>query len=334
MISWRPIRPAELEKCLSINPKGMGHEIVGRARALAAWQGLLKSRSFQSFAIESDEPIQGHRIVGFGASVFVSAAFVERETADPQPGLNARLISSIASGQAVVLTAKQVGYENAQGCLHLVVLQGGSMLDILTPEQCQDVLRQVSLAVPYCLDGYRVRRALMEATSAKEIGYAKLFLIWKVQSTLEDFHRHNPGNSWNRDRALFAIDVPDRPYFLVLGGHHREPVLGLRSSDQELLAAALKGSTDMELAKELRLKLPTLKKRWASIYNRVAIAKPDLLPGFDDNLDRQARGRQKRHRLLAYVREHPEELRPFLHPQMSQRRPSSQSSGSSASTGN
>jgi hypothetical protein len=324
MMSWRPIRPAELEVCLNINPKGMGHEIVGRARALAAWKGLLKSRSFQSFAIESDEPIQGHRIVGFGASVFVSAAFLERETADPQPGLNARLISSITSGQAVVLSAKQVGYENAKGSLHLIVLQGGSMLEVLTPEQRQDILRQVGLAVFSCLDGYQIRRSLMETISATEIRHAKLFPIWKVRSTFEGFHRHNPGSSWNRDRALFAVDRAEGPAFVVPGGNRHEPVLRLRSSDQDLLAAALKGSTDSELAEELGLKLSTLKKRWAAVFNRVAIAKPDLLPGLDDNLDSQARGRQKRHRLLAYVREHPEELRPYLHSPISQKRPSSQ----------
>jgi hypothetical protein len=67
MMSWRPMRPAELEDCLNINPKGLGHEIVGRARALAAWQGLVEARSFQAAVIESDEAIKGHRIVGFAA---------------------------------------------------------------------------------------------------------------------------------------------------------------------------------------------------------------------------------------------------------------------------
>ena len=330
MMFWRPVRPVELEECLSINPKGMGHEIVGRARALAAWQELLKSRSFQSFAIESDESIPGHRIVGFGASVFVSAAFTKRETADPKPGLNSRLISRIDSGQAIVLTPKQVAYENAQGSLHLIVLQGGSMLDVLTPEQCQDALRQVGLAVFSCLDGYQIRLALMETISAKEIRYAKLFPIWKVRSKFEGFHRHNPTSSWNRDRALFAVDRADGPAFVVPGGPRREPVLRLRNSDQDLLAAALRGSTDLELSEELGLKLPTLKKRWASVFNRVAIAKPEFLPGLDDNLDRQARGPQKRHHLLAYVREHPEELRPFLHPQTARTRSLSESGNTSS----
>ena len=324
MFSWRRIRPAELEECLGLNPRGMGYEFAGRARAIAVWKWLLKARSFQAVVIESNEPIKGHRIVGFAASVFVSAAFVERELADPKPGLNARLISSIASGQAVVLSAKQLGYENWQGCLHLIILQPSSMLDALSSDQCLDVLRQASLATLSCHDGYQVKRVIMEGTSAAEIGYSKFFPIWKVQNTFEDYHRQNPGNSWNRDRALMAIDFAEGLSFVVKGGHHREPVLGLRTSDQELLTAALKGSTDLELSEELGLKVPALKKRWASVFSRVLIAMPDLLPEADDNLNRQARGRQKKHILLAYVREHPEELRPFLRPQKSQRRPSIQ----------
>jgi hypothetical protein len=323
MMSWRPMRPAELEDCLNINPKGLGHEIVGRARALAAWQGLVEARSFQAAVIESDEAIKGHRIVGFAASVFVSAAFAERETAEPKPGLNARVIASVITGQPAVLTAKELGYVNAQGALYLIILHPGSMPGGLTRDQCQDVLRQISLATLYFHDGYQVRRILMEATSSTEIEFVKSFSIWNVESTFEDFHRRNPRNSWNRDRALFSVDFADGLSFVVKGGHHREPALRLRASDQELLVAALRVSTDMELSQELGLKLPTLKKRWASVFNRVAIAKPDLLPGLDENPDHQARGRQKRHRLLAYVREHPEELRPYSHSKTSQRRPSS-----------
>lgn len=64
MMSWRPVQLAEIRECLNLNPKGMGHELVGRERAIAAWPGLVKCASFQAVVIESDEPIQGRRIVG------------------------------------------------------------------------------------------------------------------------------------------------------------------------------------------------------------------------------------------------------------------------------
>ena len=79
----------------------------------------------------------------------------------------------------------------------------------------------------------------------------------------------------------------------------------------ELLEVALRGSTDEETCQVLGMKLSAIKKRWAALFHHIAKIKPELLPGTDDG-DRQTRGPQKRHRLLAYLREHPEELRPVV----------------------
>jgi len=296
----------------------MGHELVGRRHAVAIWEGLAKSISFHAAAVESSQPIRGHQIVGFAASVFVTAAFAQRETANPQPGLNARLISSIASGQSAVLTGEQLARENALGSLHVVILQGNSALEGMTPTQSQAVLKQVTLACLSFLDGYQIRQALNEGTSAAEIETATSFPNWTVLSRFEDFHRKNPRNSWNRDRALLAIEFAKGPVFMVMGGRQHEPILHFRIADQELLRAALNGLTDSELSEDLGLKLSALKKRWASIFDRVQVARPDLLPS---PLEHQSRGPQKRHRLLAYLRKHPEELRPFSKAQTSRRQP-------------
>jgi len=94
------------------------------------------------------------------------------------------------------------------------------------------------------------------------------------------------------------------------------PVLGLRTSDQELLLAAMKGATDRELRLELGLTEEAVKRRWAVDSSRVEKSKPELISGlgFQKGTTLPAEGRrgpQKRHRVLAYVRDHPEELRPF-----------------------
>ena len=88
----------------------------------------------------------------------------------------------------------------------------------------------------------------------------------------------------------------------------RNPELRLRDSDQRLLLAALKGATDQELTTELGVTLSAVKARWRSTFARIARTMPGLL---DDVSDGDARGMQKRHRVLAYVRRHPEELRPY-----------------------
>ena len=75
----------------------------------------------------------------------------------------------------------------------------------------------------------------------------------------------------------------------------------------------LPGGTDAELADELGTCVSIVKNKWRSIYNRVASRWPELFSD-DSHADVQIseRGREKRRRLLTYLREHPEELRPVL----------------------
>jgi len=85
-------------------------------------------------------------------------------------------------------------------------------------------------------------------------------------------------------------------------------VLRLRDSDQQLLLAALRGATDTELVTELGVKLSAVKARWRSTFARIAEAMPDMVSDVNDH---EGRGPQKRHKVLSYLRSHPEELRPY-----------------------
>ncbi len=71
------------------------------------------------------------------------------------------------------------------------------------------------------------------------------------------------------------------------------------------------GLTDAELGRALHAALATVKKRWASIYDRVGSVDPDLLLGAAQAVPSEGRrGPEKRRRLLGYLRQHLEELRP------------------------
>ena len=86
-------------------------------------------------------------------------------------------------------------------------------------------------------------------------------------------------------------------------------MLRLSPAEQTLLAAALSVKTDAELSADLGLSIESIKKRWMSIFDRVDEFKPEILSRADE--DSEGRGPQKRHRVVAYIRSHPEELRPF-----------------------
>ncbi len=73
------------------------------------------------------------------------------------------------------------------------------------------------------------------------------------------------------------------------------------------------GGTDRELSGDLGISLATVKKTWRSIYDRVATRSPDLISANSAANGDEAmpeRGREKKHPLIAYLRQHPEELRP------------------------
>jgi DNA-binding CsgD family transcriptional regulator len=96
---------------------------------------------------------------------------------------------------------------------------------------------------------------------------------------------------------------------------YEPPKLGLRPGEQRLLRSALgsRSGTDEELANELAISVSAVKKTWRSIYERTSARAPELLPSLGVSKDdSRRRGKEKKQRLLAYVRAHPEELRPGL----------------------
>jgi hypothetical protein len=92
---------------------------------------------------------------------------------------------------------------------------------------------------------------------------------------------------------------------------YHPPMLGFSPSEQRLLSSALPGVTDEHLAGMMGTSLSAVKKMWISIYRRAESCLPELTPHSNSSdLPASGRGPEKRRVLLAYVREHPEELRP------------------------
>src|SRR5262249_17810198 len=91
--------------------------------------------------------------------------------------------------------------------------------------------------------------------------------------------------------------------------HYAAPRFDFTSSQRRLLAEAVQHKTDRDIAASLGVSLSAVKKIWAAAFDRAS----DLVDANEGAADRNrsaTRGVQKRHTLLTYVRNHPEELRP------------------------
>jgi hypothetical protein len=152
-----------------------------------------------------------------------------------------------------------------------------------------------------------------EAVDEVEKRYNDRTHAWRVISNFGEFLDANANSTGDRSRALSVIQrdaYSSNGSLIDLLFLRHKPVLELRDTDQQLLVAALGGLTDEELARRLDQSLSTIKKRWVSLFERTLELRPDLFPDVNQN-DGPTRGKQKRHHLLAYVRSHPAELRPF-----------------------
>jgi hypothetical protein len=212
--------------------------------------------------------------------------------------VNDRFMAQLAEARSVLLDEDGIAEANSSLGLDTLTLYGswppGPAL-----EKRYSVLTTAFLQMTA---GFQIKRLLWEAVGEVERHFAR---YGRANRILADFSEVNS--------ELVVIDpesaaqVPAAAAQAIF--NFRQPLLGLARSDQMLLLAALKGLTDEELAVSLALRLPAVKARWRSIFARVAAVLPELA----DRLQNQAvRGRQKRHRVIEYMREHPEELRPWV----------------------
>jgi len=298
--TWRKTTEEDLAACLEIQPVHLGDGLTGTEIAHKVWRDMLADPAMVTAVFECEPPVEGRRIVAFGAALFVRAEFVEAELAHPRPYINARVIESAHAGRPVLLTACEIARANAGKGLDMVNLCGSLLESILSPEERGQVQTLLAVSLAQLLAGYRLNRIFGQATDSEMRAMLGANLVREVASF--------PELKLATYVATEEIALAQPFSIQVTIFNNRKPLLGLSGADQELLCAALEEQTDAELAVSLRLTMSAVKARWRSIFTRFARLKPAVAPEFNGA---GSRGPQKRHRILAYLREHPEELRPF-----------------------
>ncbi len=264
------------------------------------WEKIFGHPAMVCALFECDPPITGRRVIGFGAAVFVSADFADAELSNPRPFINARFIEGLHAGRPVMLSNSGIARGNAGAGLDVLQLYGSWIDPILIPEEKIQVQTLLSISLVQLLAGYRLHRMFAEAIG-NEIDLMRKSGVVQELAAFPDHNRVLNLATWSDAvKQTFSL----APVFLK----RLRPSARLSAAEQELLLSALLGHTDAELAVSLKLSLPAVKARWRSIMARMAQVDQTPAPEF---MGTTGRGPQKRHRLLAWLRDHPEELRPY-----------------------
>ena len=311
-LTYRPMSPTDGERCLNLLHEGDGfaYDETTRQRLPELWRNLLRGGAAgESAVVEDVDRTDARGIVGFGISVFVTDGFADAARTGQTPYLAGRLATRMLAGDwEHVLTPRAVARANGGDGLNLLVLHRG-----VVREEFDDA------------EIMRVRAKIVESFFAVHTGYRIKQVLIETADPVEKDLVLNSGSRLITDYADFWRACPDaapppngrRPYLLGLTRDqigegcrlaplflYDDPCFFFRPSEQAVLRAALRDQTDEEIARALDVTLWTVRKRWKAIYERVEAADAALLAASP------LAGSEKKRRLLRYLRDHAEELRP------------------------
>jgi DNA-binding CsgD family transcriptional regulator len=310
----RPMQPKDVRECAEIIAT---HPVIGSRYGCAvhdlrlAWLRLLGCEAMTASVFE-EEKGSDVELCALGVSVFVHDDFLSELKTRPF-WVGPELARRVLHGDSPVLSDRQLREANSRGGLNLVIWEG-----CVRPrfEKHSEVYRKMANVFIESHRGYLFRELI-----ASQMESVERFL-WSLKIG---------GLLWDPVKRRYLDRVKEYPNDIIKNPHllgttrsmelrrpgswvgalfeYQPPRFGFSPSEQRLLLAALSGATDEELSGELGISVPTVKKAWFSVYRRMTDRQPETIR--DCAQDGAAkRGKEKRRHLLAYLREHPEELRP------------------------
>lgn len=214
-------------------------------------------------------------------------------------GFRETLLQNEAAGTPVLLSSKALAAANTEGDLALVHLFG-----------CPDNL---DFASPR---GFELHRLAFEAFLSHHAGY-RFAELWQeavnpgaalfVESMgVPEVRRYGlPSGAEGRLFCFTRADAVTRPGNpLAVLMKFPSPRLGFTRVQQRLLELAINEVPDRLVAEQLQVTEAAVKKRWRTIYDRIEQVEQRLAPA-------DTSGPERRRMLLQYLRQHPEELRPW-----------------------
>jgi hypothetical protein len=310
-------RPKDLAPCYALYRALRLPSAKASLRVLTELCGLLRGAAMQLFLVEDRACPSSSRIVSFGATVFVTDEFCCKARSALPPYLGMQIVRSFLSHDSPILSQEQVARGNAGDGLNVVMCFDCHNYSGLSREQILTAFEKHNEAFHLVHSGYHVKEFLAEpigeeATQRMFDAGARL-----RRSYSRYFQKHHLAVPDSSQRPCL-VGLTKREAFAKCGCHlsrlfaHSPPRFHFSCSEQALLRHALMGETCEDLARSLCVSPWTVKKRWHAIYERVVDVDRELLPRpVAHGVNVTSRGAERRRRLLYYLRQHFEELRPM-----------------------
>ena len=317
MIRYRLARPEDITTCLRfianhpvLRPRyGPTIDHLG-----AVWRRFLGSDALYSIVSEETGSGSATSLISAYIASFVSDDFASELATAPLKWIGPELVNRCIHGPVPILTDAEVRQANSTSGMNILVWPTAPRADF---ENLPELVQGGQSLFFETYRGFNIKRLQVQASHPTEMAVAVNSGAWCLRAG-DAVHFRTPEQpaevAFLQPHMLevtkeMAARQPGTWVGLLLT--YRKPVIGFTRSEQRLLSAALQGGTDGELSDLLGISLSAVKNMWASIYLRVQSRQPwNTGIEFDERIDGD-RGKEKKQKLLACLRDHPEELRPY-----------------------
>jgi hypothetical protein len=309
----RPTTQRDLPECFTLLPPWIRPDEELRRAHAELWPRLLDDPSVLISTVMEDLALPaGRRIQGWGYGIVLPLHWVERQElmTRPRPWVIRQIYTDLRDGSLVPMTDAEVGAANAAGKFHLMNFYTQRQSD-LSDAYAQSVLNVANEAFRLAAAGYNTEAMYLETSAQDAPGIAAAGFFQRPyadESSLEALPAHERPALLGVTRAEARASLPGSTVWHVF--EHHPPLFRLSASQRRLLWLSLFDDRDAHLAERLGVSVHGLKKLWRGIYERIERQMPEFFGdavGEDDG----KRGPEKRRQVLAYVRQRPEELRPW-----------------------
>lgn len=314
-LKYRTVRLQDLPECLSCVRDSFVYSDEAKGELLALWKELLSSGMANAAVMEDQFAPEGQKIVWFCGKVFISDEYAHFLKVEAAPFVGTQVLGAWRKGRLPLLTQAEIRRANSGDGVNILVLNSGAPARMLEGDNLTVLADRVVDFSWYFSSGYKCKEMLEEF-------YDDFTWRWAENSGFRlrtDYGRYYETHQDERP----AVDQTPRLYgvnaresqampgsLASLIFRYNTPKFRFRAGEQELLNEALLGETDDDLARSLGVASVTVRKRWDSIYARVSEVAPQLLPDSSQAGVEHGRSTEKKRRLLSYLRQHLEELRP------------------------
>lgn len=310
---YRPVTQRDLAECFELLPDWLGLD-EDLARALPGlWTRLVDEPSMITGLMEDSALPPSTRIQAWGVTMILPSSLVDALELDAQPAAHVvrRVYAALRDGRFTPMTDREIGIANARGELTMLILHYSQRSHDVNDPYVHSVIAIANDAFRAFHDGYNLRAIYYETAAQQEgVALASGFSARRYADA-ERVAALPPGlrpvlYGLTREEARSQLPgTPARNAF-----EHQPPMFRFSASQRRLLWLSLFDDSDEPLMRALDVSVHGLKKLWRGIYERIEDEAPEFFG--DSPADSEGkRGPEKRRQVLAYVRQRPEELRPW-----------------------